>query len=290
MALRLPRSTAPAIAAGPAATPPDASTPMSANCDPPENISRLSTQVCQISRPAVTPSAPNEMPYADTASPTLTACRMATVSSALRAIRSNPHRSCQVRSVPVGVCDGAKRREARGDREADPRHHLRMEDTAEQLRPLPHLSDPGTARGCSQCRGIVLRGVTANTRDLIRIAASATGRSPNAVVVDQHSYALVTPPEGDRDGCSLTAVLEGVGQGLLEDAIDGQLRTGVEGKPLTGLFEVDLEAGLAHDAEQLACCLDCWLAARIRFGVLNDVCHPTQVGEGRSGGFRDPNR
>src|SRR5690606_18762595 len=101
---RLPRSTALAIAAGPAATPPDASTPMSANCDPPENMSRLSTQVCQTSRPAVTPSAPKETPYADTASPTLTACLTAVASSVLLAIRPLPSGS----RLALGVV-GARR-------------------------------------------------------------------------------------------------------------------------------------------------------------------------------------
>ena len=51
-----------AIAAGAAASPPVAITPMRANCDPPENISRLITQVCQTSSPAATASAPNETP------------------------------------------------------------------------------------------------------------------------------------------------------------------------------------------------------------------------------------
>src|SRR3954469_9143225 len=66
--LRTPSSAAPVIAAGPAATPPLASTPITANCDPPENMNRLSTWVCQISRPDATANAPNDSPYAETAS------------------------------------------------------------------------------------------------------------------------------------------------------------------------------------------------------------------------------
>ena len=57
-----PYATAEAIAAGAAATPPAPITPMNANCDPPVNITRLSTQVCQISRPDAVASAPNEIP------------------------------------------------------------------------------------------------------------------------------------------------------------------------------------------------------------------------------------
>src|SRR3954447_8609774 len=75
--LRTPRSAAPVIAAGPAATPPLASTPITANCDPPENMNRLSTWVCQMSRPDATASAPNDSPYADTANPTARLARTA---------------------------------------------------------------------------------------------------------------------------------------------------------------------------------------------------------------------
>ena len=62
--LRTPSSPADATAAGSAVAPPEANTPTKANWEPPVNISRLSTQVCQMSRPAATPSAPNEIPYA----------------------------------------------------------------------------------------------------------------------------------------------------------------------------------------------------------------------------------
>ena len=51
-----------AALATPAMPPPAAITPMNANCDPPVNITRLSTQVCQISRPDAVASAPNEIP------------------------------------------------------------------------------------------------------------------------------------------------------------------------------------------------------------------------------------
>ncbi len=59
---RTPRRPDEAIAAGAAATPPAPITPMKANCDPPVNITRLSTQVCQMSSPDATANAPNEMP------------------------------------------------------------------------------------------------------------------------------------------------------------------------------------------------------------------------------------
>ena len=51
-----------AIAAGAAARPPVPMMLTKANCEPPVNISRLITQVCQMSRPAATASAPNETP------------------------------------------------------------------------------------------------------------------------------------------------------------------------------------------------------------------------------------
>ena len=64
--LRTPSRAALVMAAVPTATdgtaPAPAITPMSANCDPPLNMNRLSTQVCQMSRPEATESAPNEMP------------------------------------------------------------------------------------------------------------------------------------------------------------------------------------------------------------------------------------
>jgi len=61
-ALRTPSRAEEAMAAGAAAGPPAATTPTKANCDPPVNISRLNTQVCQMSRPDATDRAPNEMP------------------------------------------------------------------------------------------------------------------------------------------------------------------------------------------------------------------------------------
>jgi len=66
--LRTPRIVADAMAV--AGAPPPATTPTSANCEPPENISRLSAHVCHTSRPLATASAPNEMPYAEVASTT----------------------------------------------------------------------------------------------------------------------------------------------------------------------------------------------------------------------------
>src|SRR5690554_1210713 len=290
MALRLPRSTAPAIAAGPAATPPDASTPISANCDPPENISRLSTQVCQTSSPAVTPSAPNEIPYAETARPTLTACLMAMESSALRAIRAEPSRSCQTRPVTVGACHRAKRRETGGNREADSRYHLCVEDAAEEFCPLPHLGDARPGRCTGERRSVVVNRVPTSARNLIRVTAHASCRGPDSVIVYQHPNALITPPEGNGDGCSLTAVLEGVRQRLLQDAVDGQLRTRPEGKALPRLLEMDLKAGFAHYPEQFARRPDGGLGASIRFRVLDDVSHPAQVVERHPSSFGDTDR
>ncbi|AJQ90379.1 Hypothetical protein RM25_0652 [Propionibacterium freudenreichii subsp. freudenreichii] len=46
-----------------APVPPPAITPMKANWEPPVNISALSAQACHTVSPAVTASAPNEMPY-----------------------------------------------------------------------------------------------------------------------------------------------------------------------------------------------------------------------------------
>ena len=107
--LRTPSSDADAMAAGAAATPPAAMTPTKANCEPPVNISRLSTQVCQTSRPAATASAPNEMPYALVASATPSPWRQARRLSAsgdrqarqspARAYRGMPRRV----SVPIGI-------------------------------------------------------------------------------------------------------------------------------------------------------------------------------------------
>src|SRR4051812_8985176 len=42
---------------------------MKANCEPPVNITRLSTLACATVRPAATASAPNETPYAPVATP-----------------------------------------------------------------------------------------------------------------------------------------------------------------------------------------------------------------------------
>src|SRR5215217_8206690 len=67
---RTPSSAALVTAAIPADVPPEATRPITANCDPPENMKRLSTHVCHRSSPAVTESAPNDTPYAATASPT----------------------------------------------------------------------------------------------------------------------------------------------------------------------------------------------------------------------------
>ena len=72
--MRTPSSDADAMAAGAAAMPPAPITPTNANCDPPVNMNRLSTQVCQTSRPDATASAPNEMPYALVASATPSPC------------------------------------------------------------------------------------------------------------------------------------------------------------------------------------------------------------------------
>src|SRR4051812_9478776 len=69
------------MAAGPAATPPLASTPITANCEPPENMNRLSTWVCQMSSPDATANAPNDSPYAETASPTARLARTAAARS-----------------------------------------------------------------------------------------------------------------------------------------------------------------------------------------------------------------
>ncbi len=52
---------------------------MKANCDPPVNISRLSAQACATLSPAVTASAPNEMPYSPPAAAIDNPIRTATV-------------------------------------------------------------------------------------------------------------------------------------------------------------------------------------------------------------------
>ena len=59
------------------AVPPDATTPMNANCDPPVNMSSDSAMVCARSSPAATDSAPNETPYRPVASDTESAWRTA---------------------------------------------------------------------------------------------------------------------------------------------------------------------------------------------------------------------
>jgi len=58
MPLRMPRIAAAEIADAPAAVPPVASTPTRANCEPPVNMTRLITEVCQTSSPAATARAP----------------------------------------------------------------------------------------------------------------------------------------------------------------------------------------------------------------------------------------
>src|ERR1700710_1129973 len=75
------------MAEPPAATPPEASTPISANCEPPLNITRLSTQACHTSRPDAVASAPKDTPYAAVAIPTAHPERAAARSSAVLVIR-----------------------------------------------------------------------------------------------------------------------------------------------------------------------------------------------------------
>lgn len=75
--MRTPSSADDAMAAGTAASPPAPMTPMKANCDPPVNMSRLSTQVCQTSSPEVVANAPNDTPYALVATATPIPCRTA---------------------------------------------------------------------------------------------------------------------------------------------------------------------------------------------------------------------
>src|SRR6185312_1967082 len=93
----MPRMAALAIAAGPADTPPVAITPTSANCDPPVNISRLITQVCQMSRPAPTASAPYDTPYAAAARPTARPARIAAASALLLVTTVDDHEGGCVR-------------------------------------------------------------------------------------------------------------------------------------------------------------------------------------------------
>src|SRR5215218_1931569 len=127
--------------AGPAASPPEAITPTSAYWDPPENMSRLRTHVCQTSRPAATDSAPNEMPYAAVATPTAMPERVA----ARRGSRSATLPGAATREVdPVHAVVVAEGREDGGDREADARGLARGEDAAEQLGALAHLLDAGS--------------------------------------------------------------------------------------------------------------------------------------------------
>src|SRR3954471_10562207 len=75
------------IAVPPAAAPPDARTPMRANWDPPLNMTRLSTQVCQMSRPDAVERAPNEIPYTAVGMPTAQPERAAARSSLVRSWR-----------------------------------------------------------------------------------------------------------------------------------------------------------------------------------------------------------
>src|SRR3954447_2958685 len=75
------------MAVPPAATPPEASTPIRANCEPPLNMTRLSTQACQTSSPDAVASAPNEIPYRAVAMPTAQPERAAARSSLVRSWR-----------------------------------------------------------------------------------------------------------------------------------------------------------------------------------------------------------
>ena len=72
------------MAVPPAATPPDASTPIRANCDPPLNMTRLRTHACQTSSPEAVASAPKEIPYSAVAMPTAQPERAAARSSLVR--------------------------------------------------------------------------------------------------------------------------------------------------------------------------------------------------------------
>jgi hypothetical protein len=60
--LRTPSRAADAIADGAAARPPAPTMPTNANCEPPVNIRRLRTHVCQTSSPEATARAPKETP------------------------------------------------------------------------------------------------------------------------------------------------------------------------------------------------------------------------------------
>ena len=63
------------MAAAAEPVPPAPMTPTKANCEPPVNISRLSTLVCSTLSPAATDSAPSDTPYALVAIPTDSAWR-----------------------------------------------------------------------------------------------------------------------------------------------------------------------------------------------------------------------
>src|ERR1700710_166129 len=85
------------MAEPPAATPPEASTPISANCEPPLNITRLSTQACHTSRPDAVASAPKDTPYAAVAIPTAQPERAAARSSRVRVTRPSSGAARRVR-------------------------------------------------------------------------------------------------------------------------------------------------------------------------------------------------
>src|SRR3954454_1672384 len=71
----------------PPAPPPELSRQMRANCEPPLNMTRLSTQACQTSSPDAVASAPNEIPYRAVAMPTAQPERAAARSSLVRSWR-----------------------------------------------------------------------------------------------------------------------------------------------------------------------------------------------------------
>lgn len=70
---RAPSSTADAVPD--TGDPPPASTPRSANCEPPVNMSTDSAQVWPTDSPDAVPSAPNDRAYAPVATPTDSAAR-----------------------------------------------------------------------------------------------------------------------------------------------------------------------------------------------------------------------
>ena len=81
---------------------------MRANCEPPENMNRLSTQVCQMSSPDATAKAPNESPYAETASPTARLAR--TAADRVARIRRLAAPPLAVATVCSGFAQGLEQR------------------------------------------------------------------------------------------------------------------------------------------------------------------------------------